>query len=386
MLTGPDSSQLCFIRTPISSERSSSASHAQTKESLATCSKCRSGFRYASFREALEHLHAEHGDHCKHEMRYKPLDDPCVSWIETHPSIEARDRVVDEHLRRGLSLIRELTSHLKELQRAGKELHMSVTQPASSIAGRGGAARLPSLPSGVVRAFEDIACLHLTVAHLFSLMSRRKETYQPPIRRAAKKCSVYFNDARQALDEARHNLIMAGIASSESQGINFGPVGPHYVVAVALSHLQNRPLKQPESTSLQLTDLYSEYASKVQFQVNQRPQRRLFLDIRALKEELEAVELLVDSQLTLCDKFKEVLHPNSYRITSVARKDDFALEERYIDRQRDRLFARKDEYEALKGKAEDLVEQVRQSIDILEEGHGKAIRVFTIVTLFFLPM
>ncbi|RYP40503.1 hypothetical protein DL767_001632 [Monosporascus sp. MG133] len=30
--------------------------------------------------------------------------------------------------------------------------------------------------------------------------------------------------------------------------------------------------------------------------------------------------------------------------------------------------------------------QVMQAIDILEEGHVKAIRIFTVVTLFFLPM
>ncbi|KAM3552768.1 hypothetical protein MY1884_007032 [Beauveria asiatica] len=44
------------------------------------------------------------------------------------------------------------------------------------------------------------------------------------------------------------------------------------------------------------------------------------------------------------------------------------------------------EVRTLLGRSQRLREQVKQSIEILEEGHGKAIRVFTIVTLFFLPL
>jgi hypothetical protein len=50
------------------------------------------------------------------------------------------------------------------------------------------------------------------------------------------------------------------------------------------------------------------------------------------------------------------------------------------------LTRREVDIDILKVKAKSLKGQVKQTIEILEEDHGKAIRVFTIVTLFFLPL
>ncbi|KAJ4213230.1 hypothetical protein NW759_011073 [Fusarium solani] len=40
----------------------------------------------------------------------------------------------------------------------------------------------------------------------------------------------------------------------------------------------------------------------------------------------------------------------------------------------------------LREKSTALKENVKQTVEVLEENHGKAIRAFTIVTLFFLPL
>jgi Mg2+ and Co2+ transporter CorA len=44
------------------------------------------------------------------------------------------------------------------------------------------------------------------------------------------------------------------------------------------------------------------------------------------------------------------------------------------------------ELEALDHRVHDLRSQLRQSVEILEEDHGKAIFVFTMVTTIFLPL
>lgn len=44
------------------------------------------------------------------------------------------------------------------------------------------------------------------------------------------------------------------------------------------------------------------------------------------------------------------------------------------------------ELEALEGRTHFLREQLKQSVEILEEDHGKAILVFTMITTIFLPL
>jgi hypothetical protein len=52
----------------------------------------------------------------------------------------------------------------------------------------------------------------------------------------------------------------------------------------------------------------------------------------------------------------------------------------------DALFAKMDEIVRLVGSTKALGERVKETIEIMDEDHGKAIRVFTIVTVLFSPM
>lgn len=61
-------------------------------------------------------------------------------------------------------------------------------------------------------------------------------------------------------------------------------------------------------------------------------------------------------------------------------------ESRYIAQRRDRLSAKLNDLWEIGNSAQLLRERVRQMIEITDEDHGKAIRVFTIVTIIFLPM
>ena len=52
----------------------------------------------------------------------------------------------------------------------------------------------------------------------------------------------------------------------------------------------------------------------------------------------------------------------------------------------ERLRRREAALDTLGQHAQRLKGDVKQTVEIIDEGHGRAIRVFTIVTLFFLPM
>lgn len=62
------------------------------------------------------------------------------------------------------------------------------------------------------------------------------------------------------------------------------------------------------------------------------------------------------------------------------------VERYYLLGRQDAVQAKLDEVQNLQKSARALRERVRQLIEVMDEDHGKAIRVFTIVTVLFLPM
>lgn len=62
------------------------------------------------------------------------------------------------------------------------------------------------------------------------------------------------------------------------------------------------------------------------------------------------------------------------------------VERHYLLGRRDAVQAKLGEVRNLQRSAGALRERVRQLIEVMDEDHGKAIRVFTIVTVLFLPM
>ena len=63
-----------------------------------------------------------------------------------------------------------------------------------------------------------------------------------------------------------------------------------------------------------------------------------------------------------------------------------AVEFNYLGQRRSALVAKKDEVTELIDSTSALGERVKEMIEIMDEDHGKAIRVFTMVTVLFLPM
>ena len=79
-------------------------------------------------------------------------------------------------------------------------------------------------------------------------------------------------------------------------------------------------------------------------------------------------------------------HPNSIYFKGFSESRNIAVERDYLAQRHATLLAKYEELDKLKRSAEELQDRVKQMIEITDEDHGKAIRVFTIVTLVFLPM
>ncbi|KAI0602728.1 hypothetical protein F4775DRAFT_588299 [Biscogniauxia sp. FL1348] len=72
--------------------------------------------------------------------------------------------------------------------------------------------------------------------------------------------------------------------------------------------------------------------------------------------------------------------------TTKGRVSYFRLENPYVGRPLTRLKARDRELAALQSRRRKLRETLKQSIEILEDSHGKGIRVFTVMAVLSLPL
>ncbi|KAJ4399435.1 hypothetical protein N0V91_009444 [Didymella pomorum] len=173
------------------------------------------------------------------------------------------------------------------------------------------------------------------------------------------------------------------IRSDPTAVVELGPAGPDLLIAVMLQNVRARSLLPDEERNY---DMYHKYASKLDYQINQFPRRRLLHDIQVLHEELDVVRRVNHWQHECIANFMILLNPNYFPRPTKERKSMFPAEQAALQRTLESLAIEDGELEALNHRVLDLRNKLRQSVEILEEDHGKAIFVFTMVTTIFLPL
>jgi hypothetical protein len=135
--------------------------------------------------------------------------------------------------------------------------------------------------------------------------------------------------------------------------------------------------------------LYSHRHANVshqQFQVNHRPGKRLIRAINLLQEELQVLATINTWQTSLVQSYMRVLDDKSYEIDVPSRRAMFPFERLLLQSCRENLAIAREEYDDLIRRCGPLSDQTKQSLEIYEEDHGKAITAFTVVTVIFLPL
>jgi Mg2+ and Co2+ transporter CorA len=124
-----------------------------------------------------------------------------------------------------------------------------------------------------------------------------------------------------------------------------------------------------------------------QYQINQFPRKRQLRDIHALQEELSVVQSVNSWQQQSFEKFRRVLDPKSFSdLVPQSRISMFPPEAECLDAGLKTLQSKATELDALEQRTQYLRQQLKQSVEILEADHGKAILVFTMITTIFLPL
>ncbi|CCF45831.1 hypothetical protein CH063_03710 [Colletotrichum higginsianum] len=359
---------------------------------------------YESARDALDHWHDSHAQTpCSWPTRPdRPFDDPCFAWIcrTKGPGTEPEDGRRSPMRNSVVSSAEVFYAKVKAIVDQTEELHKLVTSAAAPDDPYNPDDPRPHLPSSLVNAFEGLISMYVLKAKELSWMNRF----------TAKIASSYSQNAERRLDRlreagdftsgrvrehlirAKEDIIMLGTTKGDSERIIIAPIGPEFLAASLISSLQNIVPVLGTEKKLDLINHYRSQTARLWFSTNRRPNRKAFVEIHALEEELEALRTVVASQQYLLRSYQKLYSPLSFRTRTTdrlyykERKASFRLENRCIRRQQRRLAERDKALSILQLRARTLRDETKQRIEILDEGHGKAIRVFTIVTLFFLPL
>jgi len=120
--------------------------------------------------------------------------------------------------------------------------------------------------------------------------------------------------------------------------------------------------------------------------VSQYPRRRLLRSLKYVEEELVAIYRIMTEQHNLYAYFGRVVNPQSFRFTTEERKLMYELELDLINKCCFKSTQRLAALEQLIRRVLRLTDDTKTSVEINDDDHGKAILVFTIVTLVFLPL
>ncbi|KAI1505015.1 hypothetical protein F5X99DRAFT_334227 [Biscogniauxia marginata] len=344
------------------------------------CQGCSRGFN--TFHEGVMHLKAVHFE-AKYAQTPKSAESDLVFYLRTPQQIQTEARINILAL-----LVQEICSVFNNLRERAKQLQLGARRPDPSDDGDG----YPVMGK-LVRAFESVTLLITTmtfevskVSRLMKKDGRNTQDSQGLLTRPRRSLNQANTEVQKHLEDAKIDMIIISRTDSLSDGVTLSSIGPEFMIAMMSSGMFLRKLKDATGNTIDTCELYKKYTTSLQFQVNQRPQRRSFADMYALEEELEILRRVIYWQQKFCNNLMRVLDPTSYKMTTKGRISHFRLESHYISRTLTRLEARDTELTALQNRTRSLREQLKQSIEILEESHGKAIRVFTFVTVFFLPL
>ncbi|UNI18030.1 hypothetical protein JDV02_004327 [Purpureocillium takamizusanense] len=399
-------------------------------EGVDQCQACKEGTEYQSVGQALDHLHERHAQCQGCSKPTRVFDDPCTVWIEGN--MEIHDRKVQKSLSRALRKLSVFILYLEDIRRCISELHRSVQHIDAPGGRKAGKKKLPLLPSTLVRGFEELLLSYITLAHILSRATTGGETEQaPPTQKVPRMRGMKTGDfsvgqsrhgdsrssrtygsshvpssyathgsghstnfevpqihrqsmvqAKLRFKHARRDLILLSTTTSQAGSVSLTAVGAEYILGVVLAGLNTHMDGKKEH----LLGMYNRQLVRVANQAARRPQRRHFMELHALETNLLAVRRVFRLHHNMLINYERILDPHSYRVTTKARQALFEVEAKLLGDEAKRLTARLDFGDGLFNRLAFFQQRIKQQIEVLEEGHGKAIRVFTFVTAFFLPL
>ncbi|KAI1745226.1 hypothetical protein F4680DRAFT_401433 [Xylaria scruposa] len=178
-----------------------------------------------------------------------------------------------------------------------------------------------------------------------------------------------FRNAEEALDRAKDDILRVFAPSDWKKLEDYLSVNQGMITTSALNFLA-----RGDAYPFCLEGIYRDYCSKLRLRVRDSPERALLDDLDRAEEEMDSIIATISAQSSII----RVLHDSHFA-------DDRKLVES-IESTTAELRDRKEIYEDLKVRVEAMRKQVIRQIELKQDNNSKAITVFTIVTVIFLPL
>lgn len=183
-----------------------------------------------------------------------------------------------------------------------------------------------------------------------------------------------LNDCYKELANGRKQLMLMVYTDDYRDSAGFQAVDSEALLSLILANLIDHLSTEKE---FYLTEVYSEYTTKIQIVVRDEASVKVYDDIKLLGEELDVVKSTLMQQ-------QEVLY--DFKRTLTTSPGTASLSAAVIDRMLDSVEQRIDDFDELRNQAETARFLAQQSISLKAESNSKAITVFTVVTIIFLPL
>ncbi|KAH7129253.1 hypothetical protein EDB81DRAFT_140310 [Dactylonectria macrodidyma] len=191
--------------------------------------------------------------------------------------------------------------------------------------------------------------------------------------------------AAETLTKDAERALVSSIHSKRKEDVVkfFTSVGSHCVATQIICNL----LRHPIQNNAKVAELYQAYCTDYGSQVFRHPSKRQIPAIGAMADELARLRTVTEWQQKLVSSLRTVLSPETHRESAKGvREKTFPIEDYILDKTDEELQEQFDMISSSLDQCKDLLESVNELMEIMSDNHNRAILVFTVVTVVFLPM
>ncbi|KAJ5173902.1 uncharacterized protein N7500_001833 [Penicillium coprophilum] len=362
------------------------------------CSKCAASRQYSTRSDAVDHLFTHVSAAFPKQRSVKSSQ---ARWVMDFGEYMTHVCRNDDRI-----IIGELHDFLRSLERMAAQIQHGVS--ANGEFDR----ETYRIPSSLVDAFQYVLMMVVKSAYLVKSSHKKREIYTGPSPASTFLVSSEVDgvadagtEAETSMESAMRDIVLMTYTDELADVVTYEAVGPGLVLAVIMGDVRSR---DSQSNPVNLLEIYREYvrtlvsipfsvpATKLyvtnqsvlsqQFKVTQNPHRRLLQEIYLVREELEIIQKASERQRLVLANYLSILNPRSFRITTESRISSFGLEKARVNKLLNQLNTELGGISLLNVKLDSLASQTRSGVDVRQEDQGKAILVFTIVTVVFMPL
>ncbi|KAL4934217.1 uncharacterized protein BDV17DRAFT_3103 [Aspergillus undulatus] len=131
--------------------------------------------------------------------------------------------------------------------------------------------------------------------------------------------------------------------------------------------------------------MYRSYIAQLEFRARRNPSSDLFDEIQQLMEEIQILNLVLDQQLNVLESTLEVVSSTPCS-NDLPGNSSSKISSTCIVQTQQHLNQTRHDLSQLEKVAKRAADQLRYILEVRKESHSKAITIFTIVTVIFLPL